>query len=41
MAKLVGWLELNVPFQQKYGFIRDWMAKLPNGVETLQKISTG
>ena len=23
MAKWVGWLELNVPFQQKYAFIRD------------------
>jgi len=22
-CKLVGWLEFNVPFQQKYGYIRD------------------
>jgi len=22
-GKLAGWLEFNVPFQQKYGYIRD------------------
>jgi len=34
-ATEVGWLEFNIPFQHKYGYIRDETPAQPQGITTL------